>query len=328
MAPTKSQSSNKLLVGVLTNPLSGKNRQSTSIFAEMMSEYPEVAHLNVQTPGDVHAALVELSRRRIDILVINGGDGTVQAVLTTLRHHQPFAVQPQLVVLAGGTTNMIAGDVGVSGNRMKVLQRLVLWIQTGSGRITRVQRPVLRLDVPGHEIKYGMFFGAAGISRGIQYYQKNMHNKIFRGFPGICITVVHYLWRIVCHRNKFAAASQITVIVNGRQPQKQEYILLFVSTLERLFFGLHPFWGTENGPLRFTAVSSKARYLLRVLPFLATGRCRDKGIPANGYYSSNLNSVELYTAESVALDGEIYAPESDQQPISLQNGGYINFLQL
>jgi len=328
MSPTILETGQELRIGVLTNPLSGTNRKGLETISQTISKYPQAAQQNVQTPRDISNALLDFARQKVDLVVISGGDGTVQAVLTVLFNHQPFAKQPQLIVLEAGTTNMIAGDVGVLGDQNNALHRLFQWAQTGSGRVTKIQRPVLRLQVPGQEVKYGMFFGAASISQGIQYYHKNLHNKGLRGFPGICLTLARYLWATIRKPSQSTTAFRIEYGLNGQPLQKENFLLLFVSTLDRLFFGLRPFWGQEKGPLRFTAVRSPAKHLLRVLPSLARGRPTDKGTLENGYYSNNVDEVKLFLDSSVALDGEIYTPETIHQPTVLQCGGTATFLRL
>ena len=330
MTPVNWGSANKPCIGVLTNPLSGKNRRGSALLSPVISEHPEVLQQTVQTPEDVCEALIEFGRQNVNILVISGGDGTVQAVLTIIFSRQPFTTLPKLIVLEGGTTNMIAGDVGVSGNQDDALRRLFKWIQAGhsNGSVTRIQRPVLRLSVPGHEVKYGMFFGAASISRGIQYYRKNMHDKRLHGFPGICMTLVRFLWGVIRQHNQFAAPTYIRVRLNNREPQHEKFMLLFVSTLDKLFFGLRPFWGIESGPLRYTAIRSGARFFPWILPFLARGRWVAKGTWENGYSSHNVDEIELDISDSVALDGEIYTPQAGQKPTLIQYGGTVTFLRV
>lgn len=328
MAPSALEPSNEPRVGVLLNPLSGRNSRESATIFNTFSEHPGVLLHRVQTPQDIYHALVDFGRRKVSILVISGGDGTVQAVLTVLFNHHLFATQPQLLVLAGGTTNMIAGDVGVSGTQDQPLCRLLHWMQTGGGRVTRIHRPVLRLHVPGHEAKYGMFFGAAIISRGTRYYHRNKHNTRRRGLPGICLTIVRYLWGIIWQHNQFSDPTHIKIRLNKQLLPSEDFMLLCVSTLDRLFLGLHPFWGTENGPLRFTAVRSRAKYLLQVLPFVVRGRRAAQGTSENGYYSHNVDEVELYIRDSVVLDGEMYTPNSSLEPTLLQCGGNVTFLRV
>ncbi len=328
MSPAILESGPKHRIGILTNPLSGTNRKGMEALSQTISKYPQAFHKNVQTPRDISDALSDFARHKVDLIVISGGDGTVQAVLTVLFNNEPFITQPQLLVLEAGTTNMIAGDVGVLGNQNKALRRLLQWAQSGSGRVTKIQRPVLRLQVPGHEVKYGMFFGAAAISQGIQYYHKNLHNKGLRGFPGICLTLARYLWATIGKHRQSTTTTGIEYGLNRQALQKENFLLLFVSTLERLFFGLRPFWGPGKGPLRFTAVRSSAKYLLRVLPSLARGRRAARGTPENGYYSDNVEEVKLFLDSPVALDGEIYTPETKHEPTLLQCGGTVTFLRL
>lgn len=328
MAPENFDRGQVARIGILINPLSGKNRKGLDTVLQTIRQFPEALLHDVRNPADIQNALDDFADHAIDLVVISGGDGTVQAALTVLFARQPFARQPQLLVLEAGTTNMIAGDVGIMGDQRKALQRLFQWAQTGSGRVLKIQRPVIRLEVPGHDVKCGMFFGAAAISQGIQYYHKNLHNKGLRGFPGICLTLARYLWTTIRRDSQSAAACRIDYGLNGQPVQKENFLLLFVSTLDRLFFGLRPFWGDEGGPLRFTAVRSPAKYLLRVMPSLARGRPTDKGTLENGYYSNNVDEVKLFVDSPVALDGEIYTPASSQEPTLLQCGGIATFLRL
>ncbi len=317
-----------LRIGVLINPLSGKNRQGLTGITRIINKHPEVLQQKVETPQDVLEALLEFGRKKVNLLIISGGDGTVQAVLTVLFQMKLFVTQPQLIVLPGGTTNMIAGDVNVSGNQDKVLRRLLQLMQKSIDSGTRIQKPIIRLQIPGHDVKYGMFFGAAGISQGIQYYRENMHNGSMGGFPGIFLTIVRFLWAIVLRHRKFPVSARLTVSVNGQPLQPENYMFLLVSTLGQLFWGLRPFWGKGSGPLLFTAVRARARFLLRLLPFLARGRKLDSATEENGYYSYNTDQIELYTGDSVALDGEIYTPRTADEPILLQCGGHVTFIRL
>jgi hypothetical protein len=328
MAPENSLPGQAPRIGILTNPLSGTNRKGMQTVLDTIRQFPRALHHNVRNPQDIQKALSDFADHAVNFLVISGGDGTVQAVLTVLFEQRPFAKQPQLIVLEAGTTNMIAGDVGLLGDQNQALRRFFQWAETGSGNITRIQRPVIRLLVPGHAVKYGMFFGAASISQGIQYYQKNLHNKVLHGFPGICLTLARYLWASISKQNQSTTAFSIEYGLNGQSLQKENFLLLFVCTLDRLLFGLRPFWGEGNGPLRFTAVRSPAKYLLQVMPSLARGRHTDKGTRENGYYSSNVDEVKLFLDSPVALDGEIYFPGSTQEPTVLQNGGMATFLRL
>ena len=122
-------------IGVIINPLSGGNRNGLEDIRRLICDYPRVVHCDVQTPDDVLEALKDFARQEVDLLAVNGGDGTIQAVLTALFHHQPFEMQPLLAVLQSGTSSMTARDVGFTGCRIKSLRKLFTWAAAGDATV-------------------------------------------------------------------------------------------------------------------------------------------------------------------------------------------------
>ncbi len=100
-------------VGILYNPLSGRNRRKPDFFQEILARYSHVPCKEVQTPEDILRALRTFAQGQVDCLVVNGGDGTIQATMGVLFHHRPFKELPCLALLPAGTANLIAGDVGL-----------------------------------------------------------------------------------------------------------------------------------------------------------------------------------------------------------------------
>ena len=71
-------------------------------------------------------ALRTIARVRPKMLVINGGDGTVQAALTEIHNGGHFGDDPPPVaVLPNGKTNLIALDLGAQGDPIVALERLL-----------------------------------------------------------------------------------------------------------------------------------------------------------------------------------------------------------
>jgi hypothetical protein len=125
-------------VGVISNPASRRNARGglKTIEAELAA-HPQVSHRLARTPPQIDTALAELAAAGVRRVVLNGGDGTVQAALTTLALRSPFASPPQVLVLAGGTTNMSAYDLGSHGRPVAQLRALL------GGRLRTTRRRVL-----------------------------------------------------------------------------------------------------------------------------------------------------------------------------------------
>jgi diacylglycerol kinase (ATP) len=315
-------------IGVLINPLSGGNRNGLGNVRSLIHDHPQVVHCDVQTPDDVREALKDFARQEVDLLAVNGGDGTVQAVLTALFHHQPFETQPLLAVLQSGTTSMTARDVGFAGSRVRSLKKLFYWAAAGDGNPEVIQRPVLQVTAPGHRTRYGMFFGACAIYQGIQYFHRHVNIKGLRGEIGPGLTILRFLWSAVRRRSDFISPVPVAIALDDSPPQQFDSLLVLVSTLERLFFGFYPYWGDESGPLHYTAVRAQPRCLLRALPSILRGRMGPHGTTANGFFSHNAHEIKLSLDSGFTLDGQLYIPETRREPTVVRYGGTASFLRI
>jgi hypothetical protein len=319
-----------LRIGILHNPLSGGNRIGLKEIRQTASAQPGVLQCEVQTPSDVSGALADFARQEVGILAVNGGDGTVQAALTTIFDRGAFEVQPILAVLpSAGTTSMIAGDVGLKGSRMSALQRLFSWAQTSSGSATIIERQVLKVQVPSLESPvYGMFFGAAAIYQASHFCHQKIHSRGVRGEIGAGAAMARFIWAVVLRDRKVVSSVPITIGLNQNAPRENEYLMVLITTLQRLFLGLRPFWGSQPKPLHYTAVQARPRHFLKALPVAMRGRQSRHVRAANGYTSHNIDEAQLTLNSGFNLDGELYNPGSKAGPVVVSTGGQASFLQL
>jgi diacylglycerol kinase (ATP) len=318
-----------LHVGVLSNPLSGGNRKGLNAVRGILAGHSHATHCEVQTPSEVVSALADFARKEVDVIAVNGGDGTMQAVHTALFHHQPFETLPFLALLRAGTDSIIARDVGLRGSRERALRMLLNWARSGKGGDVIQQRPILRVQMqPDGEPRYGMIFGAAVAYQGIQFCRRRIHRLGLHGELAPGLTLARFLMAIARRDRRFVKGVPLSIGLNQKPAFQKDFLLVLICTLERLFLGLRPYWGIEDGPLRFTAVSAKPRCLLRALPLLARGRKSRHGTPENGYFSHNVHVVRLSLNSGFTLDGELYLPDPGPVSLLVQYGGQASFLRL
>jgi hypothetical protein len=173
-----------------------------------------------------------------------------------------------------------------------------------------------------------MSFGAAAVYQGILFCRRNIHTLGFHGDIAPGLTLVRFLLTAACDKGRLMAPVPMLIGLDGRPPEQLNCLVVFTSTLERLFLGLRPYWGTESGPLHFTAVNSNPAHLLRALPSLLRGRRGRYGNKENGYMSHNVREVRLTFHDGYTLDGELYRPDPQRGPIQVRHGGQATFLRL
>ena len=156
-------------VGILHNPLSGRNRRNLDYFQDIRANNHDVPWAEVNTPAEILEALKTFAQNQVDCVVVNGGDGTIQATMGALFHHQPFSSMPSLALLPAGTANLMAGDVGLGKFEPKTLQHLLAEAKSSHPKTVTETRPILRIRFPEErEPLHGMFFGAGAIYHGTQ----------------------------------------------------------------------------------------------------------------------------------------------------------------
>ncbi len=87
------------LVALLSNPNSTGNRSLLPAVRTYCAKNPDIFHYEVEEIGQIAKALEMIARVKPKVLVINGGDGTVQSALTELYHGGHFEGTPPPVAV-------------------------------------------------------------------------------------------------------------------------------------------------------------------------------------------------------------------------------------
>ncbi len=317
----------EITIGMITNPRSGGNRKGNGEVRKFLARNPGIHYAEAVTPADVDAVLAHFSGRNVDLLVVNGGDGTVQAVLTALYGRALSHRPPLLALLRAGTASMLARDVGVAGEPSAALAKILAWsMDAGRNRSLVHERPVLRVSQEADtEPICGMFFGAGAIPLAIDICHGSMNPNGVRGelMPGLILA--RLLLAALTGNEKLLPATDMGISLDETLGRRNSYLFAMVSTLERLFLGLHPFWGKEPAPLHFTALKMKPPYLLCNLPFLLWGRRTATASPENGFFSHNVGQITLDFRGRFTLDGELFEARA---PLTIEAAGPARFLRI
>jgi hypothetical protein len=319
-------------VALLSNPRSTGNRSLLPRVREYCAAHPDIFHYEVEDVDQIEKAIRTMAMVGPRVVVINGGDGTVQAALTEIYSGDHFGGSPPPVaVLPNGKTNLIALDLGAEGDPIKALERVLELVDSGRLEDHVIERQLISLDSGGEARPVlGMFLGGAYLADVMLYCR----NRIYPlGLPN---GISHFLAAIL---GLFAI---IFGIGGGRLPPKPEnmtvslirqgefkgkFSLLIVTTLEKLLLSIRTSdGGGTNGHMKLLATDSNVGAMFRMLGATWRGTLGQK--PLDGVHFQQGDEIRIEGERSnVILDGEIFQARHGM-PIILTSTQPVPFLRL
>ncbi len=301
-------------IGLLNNLRAGRSNPKVRRILGLLRHYPEVAHVETTSVRSVPEALASLTRQKVELLVVNGGDGTLQHTLTQMLTSDDFPSIPMVAPLRGGRTNMSALDIGAHRDPVKGLQGLLEDEKAGRIEDRLVDRPLLRVEtLRDRRIHYGFFFGAGMIHRAIDLTHSMFPHGRSQGSFGAGIVTAGLIMRTIAkRRGGVLTPDKAQIMLDGEHVEGGEFTLIIASSLQRLFLRINPFWGREKAPVRFTAMASGCERTAAAAPGILRGKPRPFVRPTAGYTSRNVKTAELRIDTGFTVDGETIQPRSGE----------------
>jgi hypothetical protein len=301
-------------IAVLNNLRVGRSNTTVSRALSLLRSYPDVMHIETESARALPEALAEIARQNVNLLVVNGGDGTLQFTLTEILGGGDFDRVPMIAPLRGGRTNMTALDVGSRANPVKGLRGLLEDVRAGRLEERIVERPVLRFEThKSRHLQYGMFFGAGMIHRAIELTHRLFPTGRSQGVFGAGLVTAGLILRAsMKDRNGVLAPDKIQIRLDGEEVPHGEFYLVIGSSLQRLFLRMNPFWGDGPGGVRFSSIATNASQVRSAFPGILRGRPKSFVTPEHGFTSENSERAELRLDCGFTVDGEFFEPINDE----------------
>ena len=177
--------------GLLSNPLARTNWRSVG-HDKLLAILPEPA-ASRETPNlaALEPALeVLLFEHHINVLILNGGDGTIHQTLNAairvvdratarLGRRVPL---PLFLFVNGGGMNMLARVFGSRGHPVRTVRRFQARARGGRfGSLPKLGVPLLAVqESPDAELRYGYIFGSELVFNALTMYE-----RFGQGYPGL-----------------------------------------------------------------------------------------------------------------------------------------------
>jgi hypothetical protein len=265
------------------------------------------------------------------VLVINGGDGTVQGALTELYNGGHFGDSPPPVaVLPSGKTNLIALDLGARGDAIQTLERLIELARSDDLERYTVARELIALRRPGSEDRpvIGMFLGGAGLAETMLYCRHKIYPLGLPNSVSHALTAIAYIAQLLLKvKGSFLPprATQTDLVMPERATISGRFAFLAVTTLNKMLLS-QQMGGQGGGPLKVVAIEERPSTVLRAILTGLTGGY--KGKKMRGMHFEEVDQVTIEGESShLILDGETFRAETGR-PIHLMPAQPLSFVKL
>ena len=319
-------------VALLSNPRSTGNRSLLPEVRRFCAEHRDIFHYEVESVDQIGAALRQIARVDPKVLVINGGDGTVQAALTEIHHGGHFGDSPPPVaVLPNGKTNLIALDLGAEGSPLAALERVLELARTDLSPHV-VQRELIQLShggLGGGRPVLGMFLGGAGLADIILYCRHKIYPLgLPNGFSHFLAAVAVILSVLFGLKGRLflprPTPVRISLLTKGELQGR--FTLLMVTTLQRILLKNELGSARAAGAMQMMALEGGTSPLLRTALAVLRGRLGEGKV--RGLHMARGDEIRIEgDRSSVILDGELFEAVTDH-PIVLRPTRPVPFLRL
>lgn len=282
-------------VGVIGNPRSHRNHGGSRPTA-----LPEafVFKREPSSRNELVSVLTQFVNEGVELIVIDGGDGTVRDVLTAANSVYRGKL-PRIAVIPSGKTNALALDLGLPSH----------W-SLGDAISAHVNdhvtdRAPINIHWNNNSLpdQLGFIFGLGVFSRATLLAQRVHKQGLFNGVA-VFFTVAIALLKSLFGgpRNSWRRGDMARVSRNGVEIFAERVYLMLASTLRQMPVGLRPFGRVRDG-LKFLTVKAPPRGLYRNFLSVMKGK-ESPQLEADGYLRRDAEKVFLSLDRGFILDGE------------------------
>lgn len=303
-----------------------RNRASTR--NRMSGVQPVPAGVKLIEPDGLEAmtgALQAAHADGIEVIVIDGGDGTVREVLTRVPEIWREAL-PRIAIVPHGRTNLIAREVGALRSpraSAEVLRR----VEAGAP-LTERRRSLLRVDYPDgeHPTVRGSIVGWGIYAEGTRLAHQEVKG---RGSALVALTVFTMVTKVLVggETSPLRRGVPADLTVDGAALPPGRCMCGVVTTLQGpLEAWINPFWGDGPGVIRWVDIKAPALRAAAAVPFLLRGKPA-RWMERAGYRSGRADRIEVALDAPFVIDGETY-PSPTSGPLVLSAAERITFISL
>ncbi len=290
-------------IGIVSNPLARLNQLHPGTGRQLRRLLGDEGLLvEATTREGLASALARFHRMGVDLLAVNGGDGTGHLVLTAAVSQWGEAPLPPVLLLRAGAMNTVAEAHGLRGSPQAALQRLLERRRRGAP-LSTVERDLLAARADEGPVTHGFLLGTGVIVAFLDgYYRSSLPGRsAAAGLLAHAVLSAMVGGRLAAG---LRARERRRVVADGDEWPDLPYLAVLAGTIPEIGFGFTPFSRCDEQPGFFHAVGVTGSTLQVALhlPSIWWGRPWRRRLAVDGIARELL--VEGPTRFTV--DGDLY----------------------
>lgn len=218
-------------IGLISNPYSRKNRRNPSRLQKLIDVAPDKDLVKLPVSyEEMDNAMIHFRDRKIDILAVNGGDGTVHVTLCALIKAYGKKPLPKLAILKGGTMNQTATNLRIKGNSIEIFQRVIKAYKE------KEQVKTKKISLLKANDKYGFIFGNGAVCAFMDVYHRSGDPSPLIAGKALLSTIGSIVVKGRIYKEIFTPFIQ-EITVDGFSFGKTPYLATLITTIPELGLG-------------------------------------------------------------------------------------------
>jgi len=306
-------------IGIIHNPFARGNLTRPRV-AERLRRILGNEGIVVETRNihELPAVAESFLRDGIEIIAVNGGDGTLHLTLSALISVYGDRPLPKLLSLRGGTMNTMSTSLKLKGATLDICARAVERYRQGA-EFELLDQPLVRLND-----KYGFMTGAGLATNFLEAYYSGTNTGPIEGAKIVAKAVVSAVTRTEYAKKLFSLA-QADIEVDGETVPFQEFTAVLGCSIVEIGLGFKvtPRAYDQPGHFQFWATRLSPLAVVPILHRFYQG----KDIIHPDFFNRLAKRVEIRPKGKFryTIDGELY---DTQEPVVISAGPVIKVVKI
>ena len=303
-------------ISVVVNPYARKNFNNPKLidnFKEIIGEKGTVKFS--QNLDELESLIRDIKNENPRYIGISGGDGTLMHTISRIVKIYGNDDIPPIIVLKGGTMNMVANSLKLKGSQLSILERFYL---SYDKKIKIEERDLIKINN-----YYSFIFGIGIVSNFLSTYYDGKGTGPIKAAQVTGKLIASSVVDGEYSKNMLDPV-KLKLEINGEKYPELEVTATLAQTIENLGIGFKPMYRAleKQGTFHTYITTLKLNKIIKYVPNLFLGTpIRNKGLIDKLAYEMKIvgNKSFIYT-----LDGDLF--ESEEGNLTLQYGKTLKFV--